>query len=368
MSLIKKEWLFFIFLFFFFILFFIQKPSLMQINSYVDWKTIRALSALLLIATAFKLSNFFDVFAAKTVTHFKTERALAFAFILLSTFLSMFLTNDITLFVIVPLTLAFSTQIKNDLTKLVIFEAIAVNVGSELTPFGNPQNIFLFRQMDISVIDFIEKMSVIFIPQFILLIIFILIFFPKKNLQIQTSKTGKKDRFLFMSSVVLFIIFIFSIEYSTVRYALLIIVGYYLFTGYKNVFLRFDYFLILTFIIMFVDFGMLSRLECVKNFMNSIQMDFYNVFNISIILSQIMSNVPAAIFMSNFSNDYLTIAYGTNIAGNGLLIGSLANVIALRFLKNPKAYVDFHKYSVPFFILSYLIILVIFYKFTRLVL
>ena len=363
MSLIKKEWLFFIFLLLFFILFFIQKPTLMQINSYIDWKTIRSLSALLLIATAFKLSNFFDVFAAKTVTHFKTERALAFAFILLSTFLSMFLTNDITLFVIVPLTLAFSIQIKNDLTKLVIFEAIAVNVGSELTPFGNPQNIFLFRQMDISVIDFIEKMGIIFIPKFILLIIFVLIFFPKKNLQIQTSKTGKKDIFLFISSIVLFIIFILSLEYSLVRYALLIIVSYYLFTNYKNVFLRFDYFLILTFIIMFIDFGMLSRLDSVKNFMNSIQMNFYNVFNISIILSQIMSNVPAAIFMSNFSNNYLAIAYGTDIAGNGLLIGSLANIIALRFLKNPKAYVDFHKYSVPFFILSYLIILVIFCKF-----
>ncbi len=363
MKLLKKEWLFFIFLLLFFILFFKQKPTLTQINSYIDWKTIRTLISLLLITTAFKLSNFFDIFAAKTISNFKTERTLAFAFILLSTFLSMFLTNDITLFVIVPLTLAFSTQIKNDLTKLVIFEAIAVNVGSELTPFGNPQNIFLFRQMDINVVEFIEKISIVFIPKFILLIIFVLLFFPKKKLHIQTGKSVKKDRFLFLSSIVLFIIFIFSLEYSLVRYALIIIVSYYLFTNYKNVFLRFDYFLIFTFIIMFIDFGMLSRLETVKNFMHSIQMDFYNVFNISIILSQIISNVPAAIFMSNFSNNYIAIAYGTDIAGNGLLIGSLANIIALRFLKNPKAYVDFHKYSVPFFILSYLIILVIFCKF-----
>ena len=362
MSLIKKEGLFFIFILLFFILFYIQKPTITQINSYIDWKTIRALSTLLLIATAFKQSNFFDVFAANTVTYFKTERALALAFVFLSTFLSMFLTNDITLFMIVPLTLAFSGQIKNDLSKLVIFEAIAVNVGSELTPFGNPQNIFLFRRMDISVIDFIEKMSIVFIPKFILLIVFILIFFPKKNLQIQISKTQKKDKFLFVSSFVLFILFVFSMEYTMVRYALLVTVFYYLFTNYKQVFFKFDYFLILTFIIMFVDFSMLSRLDSVKNFMNSIQMDFYNVFNISIILSQIISNVPAAVFMSNFSNNYIAIAYGTDIGGNGLLIGSLANIIALRFLKSSKAYVDFHKYSVPFFILSYLIILIIFYK------
>ncbi len=113
---------------------------------------------------------------------------------------------------------------------------------------------------------------------------------------------------------------------------------------------------------MFIDFEMLNRLESIKNLMNSIQMNFYNVLNISIILSQIISNVPAAIFMSHFSNNYLAIAYGTDIGGNGLLIGSLANIIALRFLKNPKAYIEFHKYSFPFFILSYLIILVILYK------
>ncbi|WP_456479683.1 SLC13 family permease [Nautilia sp.] len=362
MKLLKKEWLFFIFLSLFFFLFFNIKPKFKEIYEFIDWGTIRALSALLLITTALKLSGFFDAFAVSSVKRFKTERALAFAFVTLSAFLSMFLTNDITLFVMVPLTLAFSSQIKNDLTKLVIFEAIAVNVGSELTPFGNPQNIFLFRQMDISVIDFIREMGIVTIPSLILLIIFIFIFFPKKNLEIEINKTHKTDKFLFISSIVLFVLFIVSLEYSLVRYALLIIVLYYLFTGYKNVFLKFDYFLIFTFIIMFIDFGMLSRMETIKSIMGSVEMNFYNVFNISIILSQIISNVPAAIFISNFSNNYIAIAYGVDIAGNGLLTGSLANIIALRFLKNPKAYIDFHKYSIPYFIVSYLIVLVIFYK------
>jgi len=145
MKLIKKEWLFFIFLTLFFPLFFYLKPSFKEIYNFIDWKTIRALISLLLITTALKLSNFFEYLSTKSIKYFKTERNLSFVFILLSLFLSMFLTNDITLFILVPLTLAFSSQIKNDLTKLVIFEAIAVNVGSELTPFGNPQNIFLFR-------------------------------------------------------------------------------------------------------------------------------------------------------------------------------------------------------------------------------
>jgi Na+/H+ antiporter NhaD/arsenite permease-like protein len=334
-------------------------PGLRELYNYIDWSTIRALTSLLLITTALKLSSFFDILAVKSVKYFGTERGLAFAFILLSAFLSMFLTNDITLFVMVPLTLAFSSQIKNDLTKLVIFEAIAVNVGSELTPFGNPQNIFLFRQMNIGIMDFIEKMSIVFIPQILLLIFFIYIFFSKKTLEIEIKQTQKTDKFLFVSSLFLFTAFIVSLEYSMVKYLLFVIVLFYLFTNYKNVFLKFDYFLILTFIIMFLDFGMLSRLETVRNVMHSVNMDFYNVFNISIALSQIISNVPAAIFMSNFSHNYVAIAYGVDIAGNGLLIGSLANIIALRFLKNTKAYIDFHKYSVPYFLLSYLLILAV---------
>ena len=361
MKLILKEWLFFIFLGLFLFLFFYLKPSIKEIYSFIDWGTIRTLISLLLITTALKLSNAFDYFAVKTIQKFKNERNLAFIFILFSIFLSMLLTNDITLFIIVPLTLAFSTQIKNDLTKLVIFEAIAVNVGSELTPFGNPQNIFLFRQMNISVLAFMEKMSIIFLPQFLILILFIFLFFKKKFLQINLQKPKKVDKFLFISSLILFFIFIISLEYSLVHYTMLIIIAFYLFSNYKNIFLKFDYFLIITFIMMFIDFGLLSQIEFIRNIMHNINIDFLNVLNISLILSQIISNVPAAIFMTHFSNDYIAITYGVNIGGTGFLIGSLANIIALRFL-NKKAYIDFHKYSIPFLLLSYIIVITILEK------
>ena len=356
MKLILKEWLFFLFLGLFFLLFFYLKPSFKEIFFFIDWGTIRALTSLLLITTALKLSNAFYYFSTKIIKYFKTEKALAFVLILLSIFLSMFLTNDITLFTIVPLTLAFSNQIENDLTKLVIFEAIAVNVGSELTPFGNPQNIFLFRQMDISVIEFIEKMSIIFLPQLLILLFFIFLFFSNEKIKINLKDIKKIDKFLFISSIFLFLVFIISLEYSIVRYALIIIIAFYLFSGYKKIFLEFDYFLILTFIIMFIDFGLLTKIDFIKNNISKIDMNFSNTLNLSIILSQLISNVPAAIFMSSFSNNYIAIAYGVNIGGNGLLIGSFANIIALRFLKNKKYYITFHKYSLLFFILSYSIV------------
>jgi Na+/H+ antiporter NhaD/arsenite permease-like protein len=358
MKLIKKEWLFFIFLSLFVILVFQFKPTFNELYSFIDWGTIRALTALLLITTAMKLSKIFDFIALKTLNKFKNERILAFAFITASVLLSMFLTNDITLFIMVPLTLAFSSQIKNDLTKLIIFEAIAVNVGSMLTPFGNPQNIFLFRQMDTSVLTFIEKMGVVFIPSIIVLFIFVLIFFPKKQLIIHVSSNMRPDKKLFFISLGLFVLFIISLELSFVRFVLIAILGVYAFIK-KEVFKQFDYFLIFTFIIMFMDFGLVSRIESVKTLMHSFPHTFFNIFNVSVLTSQIISNVPAAIFMSNFSHNYTAIAYGVNIAGNGLLIGSLANIIALRFLHNPKVYFTFHKYSLPYFFLSYLLVLLI---------
>jgi Na+/H+ antiporter NhaD/arsenite permease-like protein len=110
---------------------------------------------------------------------------------------------------------------------------------------------------------------------------------------------------------------------------------------------------------MFIDFGLVSRIESIQNLMHSFSHTFLNIFNASVIISQLISNVPTAIFMSNFSHDYTAIAYGVNIAGNGLLIGSLANVIALRFLHSSKVYIEFHKYSIPYFILSYLLVLLI---------
>jgi Na+/H+ antiporter NhaD/arsenite permease-like protein len=355
----KREWFFIIIASLFLILAIITKPTLKELYNSVNWPTIRALTGLLLITTVFKLSNVFDAFAEFSIKKIKNEKTLSIIFVLLAVFMSMFLTNDITLFVLVPLTLAFNQKIKNDLTKLIIFEAIAVNVGSELTPIGNPQNLFIFRLMHIGFLEFIKNLSLIFIPQFILLIIFTYLMFPAKKLEIDISKKSTPNYPIFFISTLIFILFLISLELNLVRYFLISIVIFYLII-YNKVFFKFDYLLIITFILMFIDFSLITKIDFIKNIFLSFKMNFFNTFNISIVLSQIISNVPATIFMSHFSNDYLAIAYGANIGGNGLLIGSLANIIALRFLHNPKSYIIFHKYSVPYFVVSYILIIIIF--------
>lgn len=358
MKLIKKEFLFFIFLFLFLVFITVYPKEINYIYDYIGWSTIRALSVLLLLTTALKLSNIFDYISAKFVTFLHTEKTLALFFVMLSMFLSMFLTNDITLFVVVPITISLKHIIKNDITKLVIFEAIAVNVGSLLTPIGNPQNLFLFREWGVGFYDFLRIMSPVFVISAVLLFLFTLTVFPKKPLEITDIKTPKPDKFLFFTTIVFFIVFIFALEMHFVKILIPAVIMWFLIIK-KEVFLKFDYFLIFTFILMFIDFNIISNIDFVKNIISSINLNSLNVFNLSVAASQFMSNVPAAIFVSKFSHDYQAIAYGVNVAGNGFIIASLANIIALRFLNSSKAYVDFHKYSIPYFILSYLLVIVI---------
>jgi len=355
-NFIKKEFLFFCFFFLLVVLSFKYPKEINNYYDYISWPTIRALFILLLLTTAIKLSNFFDIFAYRILPIFKNERNLALFFISFTAILSMFLTNDITLFIVVPITLALSNIIENDLNKLIFFEAISANVGSLLTPIGNPQNLYLFREWDISFFSFIHAMFPIFILKFIVLLIFVFIFFKNISIKINTITTMKIDKFLFISSIIFFITFIFSLEFDFVRFLIPILVIWFIFFK-KDIFYSLDWFLIFTFILMFIDFSVISKIDFIKTFIESLNLDFFNTLNITIILSQIMSNVPSTIFMSNFSNDFLAIGYGANIAGSSLILASLANIIAVRMLNNPKEYLRFHKYSIPYFFVSYFVVI-----------
>ena len=356
MKLLKKEFLFFFF-FLLFILFIIQNPKeLLNIDSYINWSTIRALFVLLILTTAMKLSNFFEFFASYSMRLVNSQRGVALLFVTLSMFLSMLLTNDITLFIVVPITLCLKKIIKQDLSKLVIFEAIAVNAGSLLTPLGNPQNLFIFREWGIGFLEFVKTMSPVFFITSSTLLLFTWISFSGKKVQKCNTPVPKTDRFLFFSTSLFFILFVFALEAHFVKVLIPAILIWYAIMK-KEVFLKVDYFLILTFILMFVDFNILSQIPQIKSILSSLNPTPQNIYNISVVLSQFMSNVPSAVFVSRFSNDFTAIAYGVNVAGNGFLFASLANIIALRFLNTSSAYVEFHKYSLPYFFITYTAVL-----------
>ena len=162
LKFIIKEKILATFLFLLILLSFIYPYKIGNYPYFVDWKTITALAGLLIITTGLKESGYFYQLSKRFLIKLKNEKKLALFLVILSALLSTFLTNDITLFITVPLTLSFQKILSNEIEKVVIFEAIAVNIGSLLTPIGNPQNMFLWHRWNISFAYFIVRMFTLF--------------------------------------------------------------------------------------------------------------------------------------------------------------------------------------------------------------
>jgi Na+/H+ antiporter NhaD/arsenite permease-like protein len=331
---------------------YVLRQPLRLFPAMVDWNTIFTLSGLLLITTGIKESGLFYLLAYRISRRIDNERLLALFLVFLAAILSMFLTNDIALFIVVPITLTLQQIVESDYSKIIIFEAIAVNVGSSLTPIGNPQNIYLWHQWGISFHGFVREMMPVVSIMSIGLIAMIFLCFPSKKIEVANNHNNIVDRGLFIISAILLVVFVSSIELGYETYFLPIILFVILITR-KSIFLKCDWGLVLLFIIIFIDLNLICRFKAVNHLLA--MLDFSNVrvlFLSSALFSQVISNVPSAILLTNHSSNFKIIAYGVNIGGNGLLIGSFANLIALRFSNRKYNYFSFHVYSLPYFIIT----------------
>jgi len=207
-SIVKREPLLIALIAFFLILIFISLPSLwLSLRSY-PYQTLLAIISLMMITTAIKESGYLSQIAKRLIIRIRNERYLAIFLLSLSSLLASFLTNDIALFIVIPLTLEIQRRVKKDLEKLVILEAIAVNVGSSLTPIGNPQNLYLWHVQHITFLQFVIQMLLPALLSFILLLIFALILFPKRKVEIIEGYEKTRDKKIFIISLSILIAFI----------------------------------------------------------------------------------------------------------------------------------------------------------------
>ncbi len=359
LKLIKKDLILTSSFILFLILSFLFPEFIKKYPTFVNWRTIFSLGGLILITTGIRNSNYFEHLIVKFLKKFSSERKLFLSIVLLSAFLSTFLTNDITLFIVVPLTVSISHALENDIGKLLIFETIAVNVGSTLTPIGNPQNIFIYRRWDVPFDEFIFKMAPVTFLMIVLLLLLVVIFSSGRELKIKkVLKSVQIDNPLFYLSLVLLLLFIIAMEVNIEPYAFSMVLIIYLLAR-RDVISKSDWLLLLLFIIFFVDFGVLGNLEIIRKLMLRLNLESERIiFATSSMLSQIMSNVPAAIFMAHFTDRWLPIAYGVNVGGNGIVIASLANLITLRLSARRDLGWKFHVYSIPFFVISFILTLI----------
>lgn len=326
----------------------------------VEWNTIFTILGLMVVTELVKESGFITYISSKIISNCSGERSLAIVIVTLSALLSAVFTNDVSLFMIVPLILELRDYLE-DYVKLIVFVAIAVNVGSLLTPIGNPQNIFIWHKWGLSFGDFVVAMFPLFLVLYFLLLFFVFFSFPKDYMieePISTIEYNKRD---FMFSLFLLIVFVVLAELDIPIIGAFFVVSIVAVVK-RNILNNVDWFLVIFFVLLFMVIGVFSNLTFVREFFLSLSLSNpASVFIVSVIVSQVISNVPAVTLLANYINDWVPIAYGVNVGGNGVFLASLANIIAIRLSRDRRAWKIFHFYSILFLLSSVIIIYMIFY-------
>ena len=317
----------------------------------VDWRTIATLAGLLALTKGVELSGYLPRLAQRLVAAMPTERRLAVFLVTATALLATVLTNDVALFVMVPLTLT----LKNSgvpLTRLIVFEALAANAGSVLTPIGNPQNLFLWQLANVPFEHFVLAMLPLAAVLMAPLLLMTLVAFSGKPVQLTVRQApDRTDRLMLMLSLGLYIPFLLVTDLRHPYLALLTLAP--LLLARRELLARLDWALLLVFVLMFVDLRLLSQLDVVQAWIDSFDLaQLPRLYLAGIAASQVVSNVPAAILLAEYSRDWRVIAYAVNVGGFGLMIGSLANIIALRMAPDRRAWITFHAYSLPFLLVA----------------
>lgn len=330
---------------------------------YFDFKTLSCLFCVLAVVCALKDINFFFVIARKIVHFFKTARMSILALVYITFIGSMLIANDMALLTFLPLgfLVLSSTGKQKYMAFTFIMQNIAANLGGMLTPFGNPQNLYLYTKFNIPNGEFMGIMAPPFILSVVLITLCCIIFVKNDPLMISDEKielNGKRTA-LYLALFALAI----AIVFRGIPYWIgLIIIPAVLFFADRHALESVDYPLLFTFVFFFIFAGNMARMDAVRNFFSALLSK--NTLLFSALSCQCISNVPSAILLSQFTGNYAELLIGMNVGGVGTLIASLASLITFReYVKHdPKS---IRRYIAEFsaFNFGFLIILIAFERF-----
>ncbi|MCC5854927.1 MAG: DUF1646 family protein [Idiomarina sp.] len=331
--------------------------SAWQSLNWIHWPTMLALTGLMVLSRGIEESGYLNSIAKRLLYEGQTQWRLAVMLIIFAALLAAVITNDVALFILVPLLISLARLVQLPIVKLVIFLAFAVNAGSALTPIGNPQNLLLWQASGYSFIEFIWIMSPLVLGMMLLMIGCARLAFTNQTIAPVAATTATtlqkpKSRRLMICSMLGYPLFIIGLELglSFVACALLVLC-YALFA--RQVLKGVDWFLLLIFALMFINLGMISEFAWIERLIEWGHNGMQGEYVTAALLSQVISNVPAAILLQHYTTNWHLLMWGVSVGGFGLAIGSLANLIAIRLIK--KAYPgihiwrQFHAWSVPLF-------------------
>lgn len=330
---------------------------------YFDFKTLACLFCVLAVVCALKNINFFYLLAKRIVILFKNAKICVLALVYITFIGSMLIANDMALLTFLPLgyLVLAETGKKKYMAFTFIMQNIAANLGGMLTPFGNPQNLYLYTKFEIPNLEFMGIMAPPFLLSIALITLCCLIFVKGEPLEVKDDPVpiNRKKAVLYLCLFALSIAIVFrGIPYWV---GLVVIPAVLLFTD-RRALKMVDYPLLLTFAFFFVFSGNMARIEAVRGLFSSLLERSTLVF--SILSCQVISNVPSAILLSQFTENYRELLLGVNIGGVGTLISSLASLITFReYVKNnpaKKRYALYYILMFSAFNFAFLIILTAF--------
>lgn len=303
---------------------------------YIDFRVLALLFCLMGVMSGFQEAGVFKRLARSLLHKTKTARQLSIILVLLCFFTSMLITNDVALLTFVPFTIMVLEMagLENRMIPIIVLQTIGANLGSMLTPVGNPQNLYLYTVSGMSLARFLAVMGPYTFLSLVLLLI--AIGFEKKspvNLSLENQKEPLPMGKLFRYGL-LFLLCLCTVArllpYQLVFAAVLIVLALF----DRKLFARVDYCLLLTFVCFFVFIGNMGRIEAVRDMIAGM-MEGRELY-MGAAASQVISNVPAAILLSGFTSRYEPLLVGVNIGGLGTLIASLASLISYKFYAGTK--------------------------------
>ena len=308
--------------------------------SYIDFRTLGLLFSLMTVTEGCKGLGIFERSAKFIISKVNTAFQLSIVLVGLCFFSSMFITNDVSLLTFVPLTLTALSTLGEAGNKLlipiVVLQTIAANLGSMLTPIGNPQNLYLFGVSDMKLEDFLVLMLPFTIVAGAMLFLWTLTVCKKSGkLSVKTDITAEnfdtystKDKTKLSGYVLLFVLCLLTVARLIPWQITTLCAFTFSAIADRNVLKTVDYSLLLTFCGFFIFIGNMGRVEIFRSVLSSI-INGHELF-IAVVASQIISNVPCAILLSGFTNKLNALIIGTNIGGLGTLIASMASLISYK--------------------------------------
>ena len=301
---------------------------------YINYQVLVILFSLMAIVAGFQEIGAFKALSIKLVAKVDSQRKIGAILVLLCFFISMLVTNDVALITFVPFTIGILGETNDDLIFILIMETIAANLGSMMTPIGNPQNLFLYSYYNLNIVDFVRIMLPVgALGLFMILVILLLRRKGSSKIEInQTADVIEKRQLI--KYLLMLAVCIMTVLHIINYLVCLAIVVLALLVGDKKLFKKIDYMLLLTFVCFFIFVGNINSLQEIREVVGGVINN--REILVSAIVSQGISNVPAAIMLAPFTDRAAELLVGTNIGGLGTIIASMASLITYKFYSTTK--------------------------------